>query len=102
MPKDGWKRRFEDPIITPDGETLRTLRDAIKYLGRTVAKAEYGHEAVTTASTILTQSAEGGPAWMFMARMATLKAIHRHDPPPPFNPDFKEPHWGKRPLKRDQ
>jgi len=102
MPKDGWQRRFEEPIITPDGETLRTLRDAIKYLGQKVPKVEYGHKAVTTALTILTQSAEGGPAWMFMAKIATLRAILRHDPPLPFNPDRKDPHWRKRRLKRDQ
>jgi hypothetical protein len=38
---------------------------------------------------------------MFMARMATLKAIHRHEVRQ-FNPDAKEHHWGKRKLKRDE
>jgi hypothetical protein len=27
-----WSRRFEDPITLPGGRTLRTLRDAAKYI----------------------------------------------------------------------
>jgi len=27
-----WSRPFEDPIILPDGRTLRTLRDAASYV----------------------------------------------------------------------
>jgi hypothetical protein len=37
----------------------------------------------------------------FLARMATLKAIHRHDARE-FNADAKEHHWGKPKLKGDQ
>ena len=102
MPKDGWQRRFDDPIALPEGVTLRTLRDAIKYLGKSVPKAEHGHESVTTAATILTQASEGSAAYMMLARIATLKALHRNDPPRPINPDAKEHHWGKRKLKRDE
>jgi hypothetical protein len=40
-------------------------------------------------------------AWVLLARMATLKAIPRHENRQ-FNPDAKEHHWGKRKLKRDQ
>jgi len=50
---------------------------------------------------MLTYAAERGTAWMFLARMATLKAIHRHDVRQ-FNPDAKEHHWGKWKLKRDE
>lgn len=40
-------------------------------------------------------------AWMFFARAATLRAIHRHRQQV-FNPDRKDTHWGKHKLKRDQ
>jgi hypothetical protein len=40
-------------------------------------EAEHDHEAVTTAATILTQAAEGNPAWRRMAGIATLKAASR-------------------------
>jgi hypothetical protein len=34
-------------------------------------------------------------------RIAALRAIHRNDARV-FNPDRKDPHWGKRKLKRDE
>jgi hypothetical protein len=40
-------------------------------------EAEHDHEVVTTAATILTQAAEGDPAWRMMAGIATLKAASR-------------------------
>ena len=71
-----WKRRFDDPIALEDGTMLRTLRDAINYLGTAVPKAEHDHPAVT-AATIITQVAEGRDQIMH-ARIATLQAINRH------------------------
>ena len=95
-----WSNKFDEPIPLPDGTTLRTLRDAVQYLGKSVPKAEHDHPTALTASTILSQAAEGGPAWMMFARIATMKAIHRHEVRV-FNPDRKDHHWGKRKLKRD-
>ena len=54
----GWQRRFDDPIITPDGKELATLRDAIQYLGATVPKAEHNHPKVLNAADHLTRSAD--------------------------------------------
>ena len=101
MTTGGWQREFDEPIETPDGTHLRTLREAVAYLAKTVPKSERDMPAVTTAAEILTYAAERGTAWMFLARMATLKAIHRHEVRR-FNPDAKEHHWGKRKRKRDQ
>jgi hypothetical protein len=78
-----WLREFDDPIETPDGTRLNTLREAVAYLAKTVPKSE--REI----------------AWVFLARMATLQAIHRHEARQ-FNPDRKDTQWGKRKLKRDQ
>ena len=55
-------KRFEDPIVLDDGTTLTTLREAIAYLAKTVAKAEHNHPAVLNASDHLTRSAEQGPS----------------------------------------
>lgn len=97
----GWSQRFADPIKL-DGTTLRTLRDAIAYLGKTVPKSERDHPAVVLASTVLTGAAEGRNLVM-LARSATYRALTRNHPPPAFKPSSgKDPHWGKRKLKRDQ
>ncbi|MBR1280797.1 hypothetical protein JQ597_01960 [Bradyrhizobium sp. AUGA SZCCT0177] len=97
----GWLRKFDEAIEAPDGTQLNTLREAVAYLAETVPKSERDMPAVTTAAEILTYAAERGIAWMFLARMAVLKALHRHEVLQ-FNPDAKEHNWGKRKLKRDQ
>ncbi|MBR1193873.1 hypothetical protein JQ634_35385 [Bradyrhizobium sp. AUGA SZCCT0240] len=101
MTDGGWQRKFDEPIETPDGNQLHTLREAIVYLAETVPKSERDMPAVTTAAEMLTNAAERGAAWIFLARMATLKAIHRHEVRQ-FNPNAKEHHWGRRRLKRDK
>jgi hypothetical protein len=74
-----WSLEFDDPIEAPDGTRLNTLREAVAYLAKTVPKSERDVPAVTTAAEMLTYAAEREPAWMFLARMATLQAIHRHE-----------------------
>ncbi len=44
--------------------------------------------------------AEGGGSTMF-ARVGIMRALNRHYVPE-LNPKGKEPHWGRRKLKRDQ
>jgi hypothetical protein len=96
----GWSKRFAEPIVLDDGARLTTLRDAIRYLAKTVPKAEQNHETVLTAADHLTRSAEQGYP-LFFARAATVQAIYRNKERV-FNPSGKEHHWGKRKLKRDQ
>jgi hypothetical protein len=86
------KGEFDDPIETPDGTQLNTLREAIAYLAKTAPKSERDMPAVTTAAEMLTYAAERGTAWMFMARIGVLKALHRHEVRL-FNPDAKGHHW---------
>jgi hypothetical protein len=50
---------------------------------------------------MLTYAAERSIAWMFLARIGVMKALHRHEVWE-FNPDAKDHHWGKRKLKRDE
>jgi hypothetical protein len=98
----GWSREFDDPIILPDGTgELKTLRDAVAYLAKTVPKAEQNMPQVLGAAEALTHAAERELAWMFLAQIGVLRAIHRNEARV-FNPDRKDPHWGKRKLKRDE
>jgi hypothetical protein len=94
-----WSNRFDEPIVLKDGTTLRTLRDAVQYLAKTVSKAELKDEKGLVAADHLTRSAEQNYPMIF-ARMATLRAIHRNDEP--VFTDRKDHHWDKRKLKRDQ
>jgi hypothetical protein len=97
----GWDRRFDDPIALPDCGELATLREAVAYLAKTVPEAEQAMPEVLAAADILTHAAEREIAWMFLARIATLQALHRNEARV-FNPDRKVTHWGKRKLKRDR
>lgn len=97
----GWTQRFDDPIVLPDGSKLRTLREAIAYLGKTVPKSERDHPAVVLAATVLSEAADGRN-FVMLARSAAYRALTRNDPPQTFEPSGKDPHWGKRKLKRDQ
>ncbi len=45
--------------------------------------------------------AEGGGPTRF-ARIGIMRALNRHHVPKELNPKGKEPHWGRRKLKRDQ
>ena len=92
-----WSREFDGPIDLPDGTQLKTLRQAVAYLAMTVPKSERDMPAVSKAAEMLTYAAECEIASMFMARMATLRAIHRHEVRQ-FNPHAKEQHWEKRKL----
>ncbi|MCD9111544.1 hypothetical protein [Bradyrhizobium japonicum] len=49
---------------------------------------------------VLILVAEGGGPTMF-ARIGVIRALNRHYVPE-LNPKGKEPHWGRRKLKRDQ
>jgi hypothetical protein len=95
-----WSREFDDPIPLPDGTQLRTLRQAISYLAKTVPKAERDMPDILTAAEMLTYAAERESAWMFFARIGVMRALNRHVARK-FNADRKDHHWGKRKLKRD-
>jgi hypothetical protein len=94
-----WDSRFAEPIELPDGIKLASLRESIAHLVKTIPAAERRLPAVLTAAEMLTMAAEhGGP--IEFARIATLQALNRHAFRV-FNPDCKEPHWGRSKLKRD-
>lgn len=95
-----WSQRFDEPIVLPDGGKLRTLREAVAYLGKAIPESEHDMPSVTTAAELLTLAAEhGGP--IEFARIAALQALSRHHVRE-FNSDRKATHWGRRPLVREQ
>jgi hypothetical protein len=94
-----WSLRFAEPILLPDGANLRTLREAVAYLGKVIPKSDHAMPSVTTAAELLTLAAEhGGP--VEFARIATLQALNRHRVRQ-FS-DRNDPHWGRRKLARDR
>jgi hypothetical protein len=76
---------------------LVTLEDAGNYITK-LPKAEHEAPEWQAAMQALMLVARGGPT--MLARIGVMRALHRHDVRG-FT-DRKEPHWGKRKLKRDQ
>jgi hypothetical protein len=98
MSESGWQRRFEDPILLPDGQPLHTLRDAADYItGLPKDQSDLAPWQVAIEALILV--ARSGPT--MLARMALMKALNRNVVLA-FNPDARKHHWAKRKLKRDQ
>jgi hypothetical protein len=93
-----WSAPLEEPILLPDGCELVTLKDAADYITK-LPKKESGLPEWQTAIAVLLLVSRGRPT--MMARIGVMKALNRHVERV-FNPDRKEPHWGKRKLKRDQ
>lgn len=94
-----WSRRFEHPIILPDGRTLSTLRDAGDYI-TSLPKAK--HEAAewqAAMEALILVATLGGPT--MLARIGVMRALNRHVERV-FSSDRKDTSWGKRKLKRDQ
>jgi len=92
----GWKRPFDDPIDLPEGRQLITLEDAGNYIAE-LPKAEHLTPEWQDAMQILMFVATR--RWPTMlALIGVLRAIHGNEERL-FNPDRKEPDWGKR-LKR--
>ena len=98
MTERGWGRRFKDPV-TIDNHVLVTLLDAGEYIAA-LPKKEHAVPEWQAAMEALILVAEGGGPTMF-ARIGVVRALNRHYVPE-LNPKGKEPHWGRRKLKRDQ
>ncbi|MFY9955037.1 hypothetical protein [Bradyrhizobium sp.] len=95
----GWQRRFDEPIPLPRGRQLITLRDAGNYITK-LPKADHDAAEWQAAMEALILVAESGGPTMF-ARIGIMQALNRHHVRE-FNPKQKEPHWGRRKLKRDE
>jgi hypothetical protein len=99
MAAKGWSTPFDDPIPLPRGRQLVTLQDAGTYITK-LPKAEHDTPEWQAAMEALLLVVEYDGPTMF-ARIGIMRALNRNVVRE-FNPDRKEPHWGKRRLKRDQ
>jgi hypothetical protein len=94
----GWGRPFEDPIEVA-GTKLVTLLDAATYVTALPTKEHAAPEWQAAMEALILVAEDGGPT-MF-ARIGIMRALNRHYVPE-LNPKGKQPHWGRRKLKRDQ
>ena len=92
-----WSTPFEDPIALPGGRKLITLKDAADYI-TALPKKESDLPEWQTAIEVLMLCSHGGPT--MMARIGVMRALNRHKVRE-FNPNRKDPRWGRRKLKRD-
>jgi hypothetical protein len=94
-----WDRPFAEPIELRKGKKLATLRDAALYITK-LPKAEHDAEPWQAAMEVLLLVAEHDGPTMF-ARIGVMRALNRNLVRE-FNPDRKDPHWGRPKLKRDR
>jgi hypothetical protein len=94
-----WSREFEDPILLPKGRQLVTLRDAATYITKLPGEEHMAPEWQDATEALILNATLGGPT--MLARVGVMRALNRHAVRV-FNPNRKDPHWGKRKLKRDQ
>ncbi|MFB9267511.1 hypothetical protein ACFFWD_30940 [Bradyrhizobium erythrophlei] len=99
MAERGWQRKFEDPIELPDGRVLVTLHDAATYITELPKKESAAPEWQIAISELMLAVERHRPT--MLAWIAVKKALNRHKVRE-FNPSRKDPHWGRRKLKRDQ
>jgi hypothetical protein len=85
--------------MLPSGRKLATLRDAALCITK-LPKAEHdANEWQTAMQALLLVAEHGGPT--MLARIGVMRALNRHVERV-FNPDRKDPRWGRRKLMRDQ
>jgi hypothetical protein len=99
MREKGWSREFDEPIDLPRGRKLVTIEDAGNYITG-LPKAEHtAPEWQNAMEALMLVATRGAPT--MLARIGVMRALHRNEARV-INPDRKDPHWGKRKLKRDQ
>ena len=99
MTDRGWQRAFDDPIELPDGRTLVTLHDAATYITALPKKEAAEPEWQAAIEALMLVVEHSGP--MMFARIGVMRALNRGYVRE-FNSSRKDPHWGRRKLKRDQ
>lgn len=73
-----WSRALNSPVPLPEGGALETLHDVRAHV-LSLPEFERDEEVWhTVAETILSAAEHGGP-WLDFARIATMKALYRHD-----------------------
>ena len=97
--KAGWSRKFDKPITLPKGRQLITLEDAGTYITKLPEAEHTAPERQAAMEALILVATLGGPT--IFARIGLMRALNR-DVVRVFNPDRKDPYWGKRKLARDR
>src|SRR5260370_42261208 len=92
-----WSRRFDEPIILPDGRTLRTLRDAASYIMTLPGKPRQSDEWQAAIEALLMAAVDRG--LLMNARIGMMRALNRHVESV-FDSSRKEKQGGRRKLTR--
>jgi len=94
-----WTAAFADPIPLPGGKSLRTLKDAGKFIEK-LPEAEVSKPAWQTALHVVLQAADhGGP--IDFARLGVMRALYPTELI--YDPERKGPKWhNTRKLARDR
>ncbi len=87
MTSRGWKRRFDEPIPTPKGKPLVTLRDAAAYITALPKKEADAPEWQAAIEALILVAESGGPT-MF-ARIGVMRALNAGKPDPAITPRRK-------------
>jgi hypothetical protein len=95
----GWKRRSDEPIPTPKGKPLVTLRDAATYITALPKKEADTAEWQAAIETLMLVAEHNGPT--MMARIGVMRALNRNVERV-FNSDRKDTPCGRRMLARDR
>lgn len=99
MTKNAWGKKFDNPIMPPNGKPLVTLRDAANYIIALPKKESAVPEWQAAMQALILVAECDGQA--MLASIGVMLALHRNDPPRPLNAVQKETRWAKRRLKRD-
>ncbi len=83
-----WKARFDDPVPLPEGGAIKTLSEARAYM-LSLSEREQMEQRWQDAAKFVLKAIEERP-WIFFARLALYKAIHRTDDAIPPAPDVKK------------
>jgi hypothetical protein len=75
MAKNGWSRVFDDPIQLPDGQELKTLRDAGQYIASLPKRQHNSTEWQAAVEALMLIVEHGGPT--MLARIGMMKALNR-------------------------
>jgi hypothetical protein len=82
----GWSRRFDEPILLPNGRKLVTLHDAGEYIAALPRKTHNAPHWEAAAKALMLVVESGGPA--MMAHIGMMQAL-RHGKESPRGPRRK-------------
>ena len=93
-----WSSPFDDPISLPKGRQIETLEQAARYIQKLPKAEQTAPEWQAATEALILAAEDRGP--LMHARVGMLRALNRNVVRE-FRTSHKEPHWGKRKLKRD-